>query len=162
VSELATLFPSRTAVAVENGYFRYRRILAKHAPPAEFDSLADKLQTKRSPLFGQRITKCCRMRENSQEHLGSQEMHPFKAGSPAPSHIGGCRKIFPFAVAQLPKIGEAGGEVSEPTRTSRDRVQRVATLPASFASGAIPPTCNRSHAGVSLPTSGDWTSSVEV
>jgi hypothetical protein len=62
-----------------------------------------------------------RMRENSQEHLGPQEMKPFKlaAGSPAPSHIGGCRKTFPFAVAESPKIGEAGVQVFEPKRTSR-------------------------------------------
>jgi hypothetical protein len=52
------------------------------------------------------------MRENSKEHLGPQEMKPFKAGSPAPSHIGGCRTTFPFAVAESPKMGEAGGEVS--------------------------------------------------
>jgi len=42
-----------------------------------------------------------------------------------------------------PTIGEAGAEVSEPKRTSRGRVKRVATLPASFGSGAIPPTCTR-------------------
>jgi hypothetical protein len=78
-------------------------------------------------------------------------MKSFKAGSPAPSHIGGVRKTFPFAVAESPKIGEAGGEVSEPKRTSRDRVKRVATLPGSFASGTIPipPTCTRSYPGMS-------------
>ena len=54
-----------------------------------------------------------RMREHSQEHL-PQEMEPFKAVSPVPSHIGGCCKTFPFAVAESPKIGEAGGKVSEP------------------------------------------------
>ena len=32
-----------------------------------------------------------RMRGNSKEHLGPQEVKPFKAGSPAPSHIGWCR-----------------------------------------------------------------------
>ena len=48
------------------------------------------------------------MRENSQVDLGPQEMKPFKAGSPAPSHIGGCRKTYPFAVAEWPKIGEEG------------------------------------------------------
>jgi hypothetical protein len=53
---------------------------------------------------------------------------------------------FPFSVAESPKMGEAGGEVSEPKRTSRGRVKRVATLPASFASGAIPPTCTRIQA----------------
>ena len=36
-----------------------------------------------------------RMRENSQEDLGPLEMKPFKAGSPAPSHIGEFRKTFP-------------------------------------------------------------------
>ena len=63
--------------------------------------------------------------------------------SHAPSHIGGCRKTFSFAVAESPKIGEAGEEVSKPTRTSTGRVKRVTTLPASFASRAIPipPTC---------------------
>ena len=55
-----------------------------------------------------------RMRENSKEHLGPQEMKPFKAGSPAPSDIGGCRKTFPFAVAESSKIGETGGEVFAP------------------------------------------------
>jgi hypothetical protein len=86
-----------------------------------------------------------RIRENSKEHLGSQEMKPFKAGSPAaPIDIGGCRTTFPFAAAESPKICEAGGEVSVPKRTSRDRVKRVVTLPASFASGAIP-TCTRSY-----------------
>ena len=50
-----------------------------------------------------------RMRENSKEHLGPQEMESFNAGSPAPSHIGGCRTTFPFAVAESPKIGETGG-----------------------------------------------------
>ena len=69
-----------------------------------------------------------RMRENSKEHLGSQEMQPFNAGSPAPSHIGACRTTFPFAVAESPKMGEAGGEVSEPKRTSKGRVKQVATL----------------------------------
>jgi hypothetical protein len=96
-----------------------------------------------------------RMRENSKEHLGPQDMKPFKAGSPAPSHIGGCRisTTFPFAVAESSKIGEARGEVSEPKRTSRGRVKRVATLPASFASGAIPipPTCTRRYPGMSSP-----------
>jgi hypothetical protein len=48
-----------------------------------------------------------RMRENSKEHLGPQEMKPFEAGSPAPSHVGGCRTTFPFAVAESPKIGGA-------------------------------------------------------
>jgi hypothetical protein len=67
----------------------------------------------------------------------------------APSHIGGCRTNFAFAVAEWPKIGEAGGEVSEPKRTSRGRVKRVATVPASFVSGAIPPTCTRSYPGMS-------------
>jgi hypothetical protein len=76
------------------------------------------------------------VRGNSQEDLGPQEMKPFKAGSPAPSHIGGVRKTFPFAVTESPKIGDAGGEVSEPKRASRGRVKRVATLPASFASGS--------------------------
>jgi hypothetical protein len=95
------------------------------------------------------------MRENSQEDLGPQEIKPFKAGSPAPSHIGGCRKTFPFALAEWPKIGEAGGEVSEPKWTSRGREKRVATLPASFASGAIPPTCTRSHAGMSSPAAAE-------
>ena len=94
-----------------------------------------------------------RMGENSKENLGPQEMKPFKAGSPAPSHIGGCRKTFPFAVAESPKIGEAGGEVTEPKWTSRGRVKRVATLPASFASGAtIPTTCTRSYPGMRSPT----------
>jgi hypothetical protein len=80
-----------------------------------------------------------------------------QAGSPAPSHIGGCRKTFPFAVAESPKIREAGGEVSEPKRTSRGRVKRVATLPASFASGAIPiqPTCTRSFPGMSSPATAE-------
>ncbi|MEI7747333.1 MAG: hypothetical protein WCJ28_07320, partial [Actinomycetota bacterium] len=98
-----------------------------------------------------------RMRENSKEHLGPQEMKPFKAGSPAPSHIGGCRTTFPLAVAESPKSGEAGGEVSEPTRTSRGRVKRVVTLPASFASGAIPmpPTCTRSYPGMSSLTTAE-------
>ena len=97
------------------------------------------------------------MRENSKEHLGSQEMNHFKTGSPVPSHIGGCRKTFPFAVAESPKIGEAGGEVSEPKRTSRGRVKRVATLPASFASGAIPipPICTRSYSGMSSLTTAE-------
>ena len=36
-----------------------------------------------------------RIREKSQEHLGPQEMKPFKAGSPSPSHIGGCRNCLP-------------------------------------------------------------------
>ena len=92
------------------------------------------------------------MRENSQEDIGPQEIKPFKAGSPAPSHIGGCRKTFPFAIAESPKIGEARGDVSEPKRTSRGRVKRVATLPASFASGAIPPTRTRSYPGMSSST----------
>jgi hypothetical protein len=98
-----------------------------------------------------------RLGENSKEHLRPQEMKPFKAGSPAQSHIGGCRTTFPFAVAESPKIGEAGGEASEPKRTSRGRVKRVATLPASFASGAIPmpPTCNRSYPGMSSLTTAE-------
>jgi hypothetical protein len=98
-----------------------------------------------------------RMRENSQEHLGPQEMKPFKAGSHAPSHIGGCRTTFPFAVAESPEIGEAGGEVSEPKRTPRGRVKRVVTLPASFASGAIPipPTFTRSYPGMSSLTTAE-------
>ena len=95
-----------------------------------------------------------RMRENSKEHLGPQEMKPFKAGSPAPSHIGRCRKTFPFAVAESPKIGEAGGEVSEPKRTARGRVKLVKT-PASFASGAMPPTCTTSYPGMSSPTAAE-------
>jgi len=70
------------------------------------------------------------------EHFGQQRLadaqDPFKAGSPAPSRIGGCRKTFPSAVAESPKIGEAGGEVSEPKRTSGGRVKRVVTLPASL------------------------------
>ena len=84
-------------------------------------------------------------------------MKPFKAGCPPPSHIGGCRTTFPFAVAESPKIGEAGGEASEPKRTSRGRVKRVATLPASFASGAmpIPPTCTRSYPGMSSLTTAE-------
>jgi hypothetical protein len=99
--------------------------------------------------------------------LRPQEMNPFKAGSPAPSHIGGSRKTFPFAVAESPKIGEAGGEASEPTRTSRGRVKWLVTLPALFASGAtIPPTCTRSYPDMSSrrqrATSGDWASSVEM
>jgi hypothetical protein len=53
------------------------------------------------------------MPENLQKDLGTQEMNPFKTGSPTQSHIGGCRKTFPFAVAESPKIGEGGGEVSE-------------------------------------------------
>jgi hypothetical protein len=45
--------------------------------------------------------------------------------------IGGCRKTFAFAVVESPKIGEAGGEVSEPKWISRDRVtELVATLPS--------------------------------
>ena len=98
-----------------------------------------------------------RLRENSKEHLGPQEMEPFNAGSPAPSHIGGCRTTFPFAVAESPKIGEAGGEVSEPKRTSRGRVKRVVTLPASFASGArpIPPTCTRNYPSMSSLTTAE-------
>jgi hypothetical protein len=96
-----------------------------------------------------------RMREISQENLRPQEMNPFKAGSPAPSHIGGCRNAFPFAVAESPKIGEVGGEVSEPKRTSRGRVKRVATLPASFASGPIPPTCTSIYAGMSSLTAAE-------
>ncbi len=43
-----------------------------------------------------------RMRENSQEHRGPQEVNAFKAGCPAPSDIGGCRKTFRFAVAESP------------------------------------------------------------
>ena len=39
-----------------------------------------------------------------------------------------------------------------PKRTSRDRVKRVATLPASFASGAIPPTSTSSYSGMSSLT----------
>jgi hypothetical protein len=79
-------------------------------------------------------------------------MKPFnKTVFPTPSHIGGCHTTFPFAVAELPKIGESGGEVSEPKRTSRRRVNRVATLSASFESGVIPipPTCTRSYPGMS-------------
>jgi hypothetical protein len=88
-----------------------------------------------------------RMRENSQEHRGSQEMKPFKAAPPAPSHIGGYYNTFMFAVAVSSNIGEAGEEVSEPKRTQRGRKKRVVTLPASFASGAIPiqPTFDHSH-----------------
>jgi hypothetical protein len=80
---------------------------------------------------------------------------PFKTGSFIPSHIGGCRKKFPFAVAESPKIGEAGAKVYEPKRTSRGRVNRVATLPASFASGAIPPPCTRIYPGVSSLTTAE-------
>jgi hypothetical protein len=58
----------------------------------------------------------------------------FKADSPAPSHIDGCRTTFPFDVEESPKIGEVGGEVSEPKRTS------------------IPPTCTRSYPGMSSLT----------
>jgi hypothetical protein len=94
----------------------------------------------------------CRRRENSQEDLGPQEMKPFKAGSPAPSHIVGCVKTLPFAAEESTKIGESGGEVSESKWTSRGRVKRVATLPASFASGVIPPTCNRIYPGMRSPT----------
>jgi hypothetical protein len=52
---------------------------------------------------------------------------------------------------------------SEPRMTSRGRVKRVATLPASFASGAIlraavhGSTTRRRRA-----SSGDWTSPVEI
>jgi len=67
----------------------------------------------------------------------------FKAGSPAPSHIDGCRTTFPFPVSESSKIGEVGGEVSEPIRTSRGRVKRVVTLSVSFVSGDIPPTCTK-------------------
>ena len=103
------------------------------------------------------------MRENSQEHFRSQEINlkSFKTGSPAPSHISGCRKTFRF----VSKTGESGGEVSDPKRTSkgvletgsvatRFRVKWVATLPVSFASGAIPipPTCTRSYPDMSSPT----------
>jgi hypothetical protein len=81
-------------------------------------------------------------------------MKPFKTSSQEPSHIGGVRKTFPFGVAESPKIGEAGGEVSEPKRTSRVRVIRVVTLSVSFTSGAIPipPTCIRSYPGMSSLT----------
>jgi hypothetical protein len=51
------------------------------------------------------------MRENSKEHLGPQEMKPFKDGSPVPIHIGGCLTT---------------------KRTSRDRVNRVETLLSSL------------------------------
>ena len=78
----------------------------------------------------------------------------FKAGSHTPIHIGGCHKTFPFVITESPKIGETGGEVSESKRTVRDRVKRVATLSASFASGAmpIPPTCTRNYPGMSALT----------
>jgi hypothetical protein len=56
----------------------------------------------------------------------------FNAGSPVPSHIGGCLTTFPFVVAESPKIGETGGKVSEPKRTS------------------IPPTCTRNYPGMRL------------
>ena len=75
-----------------------------------------------------------RIGANSNEHLGPQELKSFKDGSPTPSHIDGCLTTFPFAVAESPKIGEAGGEVSKPKRTSRGRVKRVVTLSVSFAS----------------------------
>ncbi len=75
-------------------------------------------------------------------------MEPFKAGSPAPSLVGGCCKTFPFAVAESPKIGEAGGQVSEPKRTSRG-------MPDSFASGAIPPSCTRSYPDMSSLTTAE-------
>ena len=93
-------------------------------------------------------------------------MNAFKAGSPGPSDIGGCRQTFQFAVEESPKIGEAWGEVSEPKRTSRGRVKLVATLPASFASGAIPipPTCTHSYAGMSSRTAaqGDKRSALDA
>ena len=60
------------------------------------------------------------MRENSHEHLESQEMNL----------------------------------VSEPKRTSRSRVKLVKT-PASFASGAMPPTCTTSYPGMSSPTAAE-------
>ena len=45
----------------------------------------------------------------------ASDMNPFKlvtkSGSPAPSHICGCPKTFPFAVAETPKIGDPGEEV---------------------------------------------------
>jgi hypothetical protein len=45
--------------------------------------------------------------------------------------IGGCRKTFAFVVVESPKIGEAGGEVSESKRTPRGRVtELVVTLSA--------------------------------
>ena len=96
-----------------------------------------------------------RMRQNSQQDLRPQEMNPFKAGSPSPSHIGECRKTFRWLsrrAAELSKIGEAWGDVSEPKSTSRGKVKRVATLPASFASGAMPPTCTRIYPGMSSLT----------
>jgi hypothetical protein len=86
----------------------------------------------------------------------SAEMNACKAGSPAPSHIGGCRKTFPFAVTEWHKLGDAGEEVSEAKRTSRGRVKRVVALPASFAAAwAIPPTCTSSYVGISSPTTAE-------
>jgi len=60
-----------------------------------------------------------RMQENSQEDLRPQEMNTLKTGFTAPSHIGGSRKAFSFAVAERPKIFAAGRVVQEPKRTSR-------------------------------------------
>jgi hypothetical protein len=49
-----------------------------------------------------------RMRENSEEHLGPQEMKPFKAGSPALSHIGGCRKTSRLLSRSRPRLVRQG------------------------------------------------------
>ena len=69
------------------------------------------------------LVKLCFNKVAGIEHFGQHQQKladaqdPFKGGSPAPSRIGGCRKTFPSAVAESPKIGEAGGEVSETKRT---------------------------------------------
>jgi hypothetical protein len=68
-----------------------------------------------------------RKRQNSQEHLGPQELTPFKAG----------------------------GEVSKPKRTSRGGSWSRHCLPASFASRAILRTCYHSYPGMSSPTAAE-------
>jgi hypothetical protein len=52
---------------------------------------------------------------------------------------------------------KAGSPRTKSYRTSRGRVKRVATLPVSFASGAIPkpPTCTRSYPGMSSLTTAE-------
>jgi hypothetical protein len=80
-------------------------------------------------------------------------MNASKAGSPIGG--GGWRTTFPFAVAESPKIGETGEEISEAQRTSRGRVKLVVTLPASFVAGVMTSTFTRGYPGISSPTAAD-------
>ena len=99
---------------------------------------------KKSSQFPPRNEKCAQsmqrkrkgakpedLSDDSAEDIDSGESVESETAKVANTHCA-------FAVAESTTIGEAGEEVSEPKTTSRGRVKRVATLPVSLASGAIP------------------------